>query len=74
MGNCLGEKGKRPRGANTTSADFAFRFLRADGKVQLVLGEWEYTESYAGQKDANVTRHETRLAIYRSAFERWAAS
>jgi hypothetical protein len=74
LNNCLGEKGRRPRGANATSADFAFRFRRTDGKVQLVLGEWKYTESYTGQKDANATRHATRLAIYRSAYERWAAS
>ncbi len=36
----------RTRGANFTSADFAFRFRRKDGKIQIVLGEWKYTEDY----------------------------
>ena len=46
----LGEtrrKGReRTRGANFTSADFAFRFKRKDGRIQIVLGEWKYTEEY----------------------------
>lgn len=29
-----------------TSADFAFRFRRKDGRIQIVLGEWKYTEEY----------------------------
>ena len=48
--NYLGEKisnnGKRTRGANFTSADAAVRFVRNDGKIQIVLIEWKYTESY----------------------------
>ena len=46
----LGEtrrKGReRTRGTNFTSADFAFRFRRKGGKIQIVLGEWKYTEDY----------------------------
>ena len=46
----LGEtrrKGReRTRGANFTSADFALRFRRKDGKIQIVVGEWKYTEEY----------------------------
>jgi len=46
----LGEKKpgnvKRTRGANYTSADAAVMFRRVDGKKQIVLIEWKYTESY----------------------------
>lgn len=49
--NYLGEKtsrnGRRTRGANFTSADAIVRFRRRDGKVQVVLIEWKYTESYS---------------------------
>jgi hypothetical protein len=48
--NYLGEKilpgKKRTRGALFTSADAAVRFRRKDGKVQIVLIEWKYTEAY----------------------------
>jgi len=48
--NYLGERtpksGKRTRGANFTSADAAVMFKRIDGKQQMVLIEWKYTESY----------------------------
>lgn len=36
----------RTRGQNFTSADFAVRFRREDDQIQIVLGEWKYTESY----------------------------
>lgn len=68
--NYLGEVGNRQRGANATGGDFAFRFLRYDGRVQLVLGEWKYTESYPVKvPDPNPTRRR----VYREAFERWQA-
>jgi hypothetical protein len=64
----LCEKGNRLRGANATSADFAFRFRRKDGHIQLVLGEWKYTEYYARKEpDKNETRH----TAYKEAFDRW---
>ena len=52
--NYLGEssRGKkapddgRTRGAGFTSLDFLVRFRRGDGRVQVVVGEWKYTEHY----------------------------
>ena len=48
--NYLGEKmsknQKRTRGANFTSADAAVMFENEDGRKQIVLIEWKYTESY----------------------------
>ena len=64
----LGEtrrKGReRTRGANFTSADFVFRFRRRDGKIQIVLGEWKYTEDYR-QADKGI---EVRKQNYFEAF------
>ena len=46
----LGETKRKPmtrtRGANFTSADFAFRFRETNGRIHFVLGEWKYTEEY----------------------------
>jgi hypothetical protein len=42
----LARDSERTRGANFTSADFAVRFRRTDGKIEVVLGEWKYTERY----------------------------
>lgn len=61
---------QRTRGKNFTSADFAFLFKRTDGKIQLVLGEWKYTEQYIGKgsirwsKDKNKRPKTDRLGIY----------
>jgi hypothetical protein len=66
LGELKRKGGRRTRGANFTSADFAFRFIRKDGKVQLVLGEWKYTESY-GSSDLGIP---VRKANYRRAFDR----
>jgi hypothetical protein len=66
----LGEtrrKGReRTRGANFTSADFVFRFKRKDGKIQIVLGEWKYTEEYR-RVDKGI---EVRKQNYFEAFHR----
>lgn len=66
----LGEtkrKGRtRTRGANFTSADFIFRFRRKDQKVQIVLGEWKYTEEYHRQYKGI----EVRKQNYYSAFHK----
>jgi len=61
---------KRTRGRYFTSADFAFRFRRRDQKIQIVLGEWKYTEeTKAG--DMRFSGSDTdRLAIYRPELER----
>jgi len=56
----------RTRGANATSADFAFRFLRQDGQKQFVLGEWKYTEEY-GEHDKGIP---ARKENYLDAFNR----
>ena len=37
---------RRTRGAGFTSLDFLVRFRRGDGRIQLVGGEWKYTEHY----------------------------
>ncbi len=70
VGDKFRKDGVRQRGALATSADFVFRFRRHDGKIQLVLGEWKYTESYSNKKpDTN----ETRRRVYSKSFERWKA-
>jgi len=67
----LGEtkrKGRaRIRGALFTSADFIFRFKREDGKIQIVLGEWKYTEDYR-RLDKGI---EIRKQNYHLAFNRY---
>jgi hypothetical protein len=55
---------KRTRGKNATSADAAVRFRRLDGRVQIVLIEWKYTELY-GSKSIRFSDSGTdRLATY----------
>ena len=49
LGEHLRKRGARTRGANYTSADFAFRFRKRDGRIRLVLGEWKYTEEYVSK-------------------------
>jgi hypothetical protein len=70
--NYLCESKWGTRGANCTSADFAFRFCRSDGLTQLVLGEWKYTEDYRGHKLPEPNNiNPTRWKTYRQAFELW---
>ncbi len=71
--NYLGERSWGTRGANATSADFAFRFRRTDGRTQLVLGEWKYTESYSKQISSPEALNATRLSTYQEAFALWEA-
>jgi hypothetical protein len=59
--------GKRTRGAHYTSADFAFRFRRTDARIQIVLGEWKYTEYYSHQDKG---RNQARQDNYNEAFWR----
>ncbi len=49
----------RTRGAGFTSADFAIRFRRTDGRVQIVLGEWKYTEEYTNKGSTRFSRSRT---------------
>ena len=70
----LGEKAhssnkKRSRGANCTSADAMVRFERLDGKIQIVLIEWKYTESYGGTFLKKSTSGRDRTKIYKPLFD-----
>jgi hypothetical protein len=70
--NYLGEKvsrsGKRTRGANCTSADAAVMFERTDGRCQMVLIEWKYTESYGGASIKIAKSGTDRSEIYKHLF------
>jgi hypothetical protein len=72
--NYLGEKtlrnGSRTRGANYTSADAAVMFEQTDGKRQIVLIEWKYTESYGGTSLKIAKSGTDRTAIYKPLFKR----
>lgn len=70
--NYLGERGKeaRTRGANTTSADAAVRFRHINGRVQVVLIEWKYTESYSDASCAIAKSGTDRTAIYQHLYQR----
>lgn len=70
----LNETGWGTRGANASSADFAFRFRRYDGRIHLVLGEWKYTESYGKTAPNPEALNKTRLNTYMEPFQRWAES
>jgi hypothetical protein len=61
----------RTRGQHFTSTDVAFRFVREDGRQQIVLGEWKYTEAYPVGADKRVSDAGTdRLnRIYRRPLE-----
>jgi hypothetical protein len=63
-------KGQRTRGANCTSADAAIMFQREDGKKQIVLIEWKYTESYSGASLRKSRSGTDRTEIYRKLLER----
>ena len=75
LGEHLRKPGVRTRGANYTSADFTFRFQRQDGRIQVVIGEWKYTEYY-GAKDLGRPSNdkdkkpEARKRNYAPAFNR----
>ena len=61
---------ERTRGQGFTSLDFAFRFRRSDGLIQIVAGEWKYTENYANGNDIRISRYGTdRLDIYRPSLD-----
>lgn len=62
----------RMRGEYFSSVDFAVLFRRVDGRIQMVLVEWKYAESYSKDKCTKITEHGTnRLErIYRKSLER----
>ncbi|RPJ87629.1 MAG: hypothetical protein EHM18_00140 [Acidobacteria bacterium] len=59
----------RTRGANCTSADAAVMFERTDGRRQIVLIEWKYTESYGGLSLKIAKSGTDRTGIYRWLFD-----
>jgi hypothetical protein len=60
--NEAGKNGQRTRGSNCTSADAILRF-RHQGRIEAVLIEWKYGESYNGPIDES--GNEERLRRYR---------
>jgi len=71
--NYLGEKisrmGKRTRGANFTSADAAVLFQNSDGKKQIILIEWKYTEAYSSTWLKYAPSGTDRTAIYQHLYK-----
>jgi hypothetical protein len=59
---------QRTRGANFTSADFAFRFRNNEGEIHLVLGEWKYTEEYGRSYKGSGRAGEVRRNNYGNFF------
>ena len=56
---------ERTRGQHFTSLDFAIRFRRTDNRIQILAGEWKYTECYTVGRDLRISKKGTdRLAIY----------
>ncbi len=58
----------RTRGANFTSADAAVSFRHKDGKKQIVLIEWKYTESYSPVPLETAASGRKRTEIYEHLF------
>ena len=72
--NYLGERlhpdSQRTRGANFTSADAAVAFEQTDGKKQIVLIGWKYTESYGGMPLQTAANGTDRTAIYQHLYDK----
>ena len=66
----LGEwAGKSPsRGAHSTSADAAIRYRTPDGRIEIALIEWKYTESYLGHR-LSEDRRDIRRGRYLAFWE-----
>lgn len=61
----ISRDGQRTRGANFTSADAVVRFEHVDGRCQIVLIEWKYTETYSGNWLGIAKSGTDRREIYR---------
>lgn len=60
----------RSRGHHFTSLDFACRFRRSDGLIQIVAGEWKYTEFYSNDQNMRFSDNGTdRLKIYKPSLD-----
>lgn len=66
----ISKSGTRTRGRNFTSADSMVRFKRIDGKIQTVLIEWKYTESYSETSIKISGSGTDRSATYKDLFEK----
>lgn len=64
----LSRNRKRTRGTNFTSADAAVMFKLHDGRRQIVLIEWKYTESYYSTPYHTARSGTDRTAIYRPLY------
>jgi hypothetical protein len=60
----------RTRGANFTSADAAVKFQHTDGRKQIVLIEWKYTESYSTVNLEIAHSGRSRTEIYEHLFKK----
>ena len=67
----VAENARRRQGQNFTSLDFAFRFRRSDGLIQIVAGEWKYTERYSNGRCIRFSRSgiDRLEEIYASALD-----
>jgi hypothetical protein len=61
---------RRTRGANFTSADACVAFERTDGKKQVILIEWKYTESYGSTFLKMSDNGTDRTKIYQPLFDK----
>ena len=61
--------GKRVRGANCTSVDAAFVHTNNQGKRELILIEWKYTEKYAKRPDTPEKDEERRRRYEKLLYE-----
>lgn len=61
--------GRRARGTHFTCADALVAFERTDGRKQVVLIAWTYTESYHSIRIKNTSRGTDRTPLYQSLFD-----
>ncbi|WP_417381894.1 PGN_0703 family putative restriction endonuclease [Gimesia sp.] len=62
----------RGRGHRFSSVDFAVRFRQTDGRIQIVMSEWKYTESYPenNSKQTSDTGTDRLERIYRQSLDK----
>ena len=70
LGEIISRNGKRTRGANFTSADAAVMFTHTNGRRQIVLIEWKYTESYSDTFLKIAKSGKDRTTIYAHLYSR----
>lgn len=66
---------KRSRGQYFTSVDFAIRFLDENDKINLILGEWKYTETNSDKMlRFSVNRTDRYSQIYKKSLDKFRDS